>query len=281
MWSIGIYDGTSPFQLSPAKGVKNPVLTSQDVSSVEAKFVADPFMILAQDIWHMFFEVMNRRTNKGEIGLAISNNGLDWVCQQIVLTEPYHLSYPYVFEWDGEHYMIPETLQAQAVSLYKAQPFPAHWSFVSNLVEGICADPSIFYFDNKWWLFVCSSPEEHDNLRLYFAESLLGPWMEHPANPIVERNNRSARPAGRVVLLKDKIIRFSQDCIPEYGTQVRAFEITQLTTTTYVEAEHRSSPVLTASGKGWNGARMHHIDPHLMPNGKWIACVDGFSKGDD
>jgi hypothetical protein len=278
MWSIGIYSGDSPFQLAPAGGVSNPVLTNQDVPCVPAEFVADPFMIRVRGVWHMFFEVMNQQTKRGEIGLATSADVLRWAYQQIVLTEEFHLSYPYVFEWQGEYYLIPETLLANAVSLYKAQSFPTRWSYVGPLIEGSCADPSIFYFDNRWWLFTCTTPYQHDSLRLYFAEELLGPWREHPASPIIEHDKRRARPGGRVVILGDKVIRFSQDCLPSYGSQVRAFEISQLTPTSYVETEHERSPVLTASGSGWNGVGMHHLDAHLLPDGKWLACVDGFSE---
>src|SRR6185436_3781251 len=109
-----------------------------------------------------------------------------------------------------------------------AQSFPTRWSYVGPLVEGSCADPSIFYYDNKWWLFTCTLPYQHNSVSLYFAEELLGPWKEHPASPIVERNKSTARPGGKVVILGDKIIRFAQDCLPNYGTQVRAFEISQL-----------------------------------------------------
>jgi len=62
---------------------------------------------------------------------------------------------------------------------------------------------------------------------------------------------------------------------PSYGAQVRAFEITELTTTRYQEREKDDNPVLTGSGTGWNSCGMHHCDPHLLNDGKWIACVDG------
>ena len=281
MWSISIYTGQSPFELAPLSGARTPILTCADVRGVPAQFVADPFMILAGGVWYMFFEVLNQQTNKGEIGLAISLNRVDWAYQQIVLAEAFHLSYPYVFEWRGEYYMIPETLEVESVSLYKAQSFPTGWSYVGALVKGRCADPSVFRFGGRWWMFACSTPYQHDELRLYSAEELEGPWQEHPKSPIIQGNKRIARPAGRVIVLGDKVVRFAQDCVPEYGTQVRAFEISQLTATSYVEAEHASSPVLSASGSGWNGLGMHHVDLHLLTDGQWLACVDGFGRDNE
>ncbi len=106
------------------------------------------------------------------------------------------------------------------------------------IVSGISADSSIFYFDDKWWLFTCPTLYRDYRLCLYFAENLCGPWKEHPASPIVEQDKRIARPAGRVVVLNDKIIRFAQDCAPFYGMRVRPFEISVLTSETYFEHIH-------------------------------------------
>jgi hypothetical protein len=281
MWSIGIYLGTSPFDFLPPSHMKNPVLSWQAISDVPAEFVADPFMLRTGGSWHMFFEVMNRQTQKGEIGLATSRDGYEWTYQQIVLAEPFHLSYPYVFESDNEYYMIPETLEPGAIHLYRAVSFPTRWVQVARLIEGTYADPSIFYRAGKWWMFACSTPYGHDTLRLYFADELMGHWSEHPHSPLVEGNNRIARPAGRVLVFPDKVIRYAQDCHPRYGSQVRAFEISELTTTGYHEKENARSPILTATGAGWNGNRMHHIDAQQISDGNWLACVDGFSELND
>src|SRR5207244_10980885 len=91
-----------------------------------------------------------------------------------------------------------------------------------------------------------------DTLRLYDADDLHWPLQEHPRSPVVARNERQARPAGRVLVDNGKVVRFDQDCYPAYGTQVRAFEITDLTVMNYQECEARQSPILRPSGSGWN-----------------------------
>ncbi|MCM3870667.1 MAG: hypothetical protein ND895_08245 [Pyrinomonadaceae bacterium] len=280
LWSIGIYAGDSPFTLRPGPHVQNPVLTYQDVTDIVAAFVADPFMVPGSEGWYMFFEVFNHQTFRGEIGLATSKDGWVWEYQQIVLKESFHLSYPYVFAWQGEYYMVPETLDLKAIQLYRAETFPTKWSPVGKLVERECADPSIFRFEDRWWMFACSTPQEHDSLRLYFADELMGPWIEHPCSPIVEGNNRIARPAGRVLVLDDKVIRHAQNCFPIYGTEVRAFEISELTPSTYQESECALSPIMGPNGTGWNAIGMHHVDPHQLSDGRWIACVDGLCLND-
>jgi hypothetical protein len=75
--------------------------------------------------------------------------------------------------------------------------------------------------------------------------------------------------------LGDKIIRYAQDCYPDYGTRLGAFEISQLTSADYEETELTWNPILWGTGSGWNKSGMHHIDPHKVRDGHWIACVDG------
>ena len=258
--------------------VANPVLTRRDVSDVPADFVADPFMVRVNHTWHMFFEVMNRQTGKGEIGLATSENGIKWTYQQIVLVEPFHLSYPYVFEWMNDYYMIPETHEAGSIRLYKTRQFPVGWSYVGTLMSGPrFSDSSIVRHADKWWLFTETDLKMNfDTIRLYYADDLLGPWYEHPQSPIVHGNPRIARPAGRVLVLGDKVVRYAQDCYPTYGMQVRAFEITELTPTKYYEREVGRGSIITGTGVGWNSDGMHHMDSHAMEDGRWIACVDGW-----
>ena len=272
--SIGIYTGESPFELVSAEAVENPVLTAKKVTDVKADFVADPFMIKRGSFYYMFFEVMNANTNHGDIGYAISDDGLNWNYQQIVLDESFHLSYPYIFEWEGQCYMVPESFQLNSVRLYRAVNFPTQWSFVGTLIDGRdYVDSSIFHFNNRWWLFTSST--QNDILYLYFADDITGPWIEHPASPIIKDNANIARPGGRVLVFDGRIFRYTQDDNPTYGNQVRAFEITKLSTTSYEEKSVAENPILKASGTGWNQKGMHHIDPYQLEQKKWIACVDG------
>ncbi|HEX3577274.1 MAG TPA: hypothetical protein VHY33_01825 [Thermoanaerobaculia bacterium] len=271
LWTVGIARGHSPFALQAAA---HPVLFASDVTDVPAIFLADPFMLSADGAWHMFFEVLNRSNRRGEIGHATSGDGESWTYDRIVLREPFHLSYPCVFEWDGDYWMVPETLGANAIRLYRGAPFPGHWTPVADLVPVRAADPTLFRYDGRWWMFACLTPYQHRALGLYYADNLTGPWQAHPRNPIVEDDPSIGRPGGRVLIDGGRLYRFAQDSLPAYGRQVRALEIIELTPESYREAEVNESPVLTGSGEGWNAAGMHHLDVHKV-NDSWIACVDG------
>ena len=275
VWSIGIYTGESPLSLRPHSRAHNPVLTRAHVTDVAASFVADPFMVWENGTWYMFFEVLNAATGLGEIGLASSANAIDWEYRQIVLREPYHLSYPYVFQWEGEYYMTPETLTPGAIRLYRAESFPAGWVWAADLVPGRLADPSPFRLHDRWWMLACGTPYGHDMLRLFESVHLTHGWRESPGSPLIQDNPHVARPAGRVTPWGRGAIRYAQDCYPTYGNRVRAFFADDFSAAPHREVEIQEPVLLPDASGDWANSGMHHVDPHLISPGSWIACVDG------
>jgi hypothetical protein len=136
-------------------------------------------------------------------------------------------------------------------------------------------DSSVFNFRDLWWLF--TSSRTNDILRLFHAERLTGPWIEHQHSPVVAGNPSIARPGGRVVVFDGRVVRYAQDCLNEYGRRLRAFEITELTTSTYREVEAEQDPIQRSTRN--MRRRIHHIDPHCVGEGRWIACADSFREG--
>jgi len=274
VWSIGIYAGKSPFNLVSPPGVKNPVLTPKDVTDVPASSLADPFMVLENGQWHLFMEVLNRQSKKGEIGLATSKDGKTWRYQQIVLAELFRLAFPYVFKADGGYYMIPDTTQSYAVRLYRAVEFPGKWALAGILLPQALANPCLIQYSGKWWLFGCRMAGQQDIkmgsfLEVFFADNLLGPYVRHPKSPVASGPHFS-RPGGRVIDFGGRLVRYAQDT-----RQLHALEITKLTPEDYEEKEIPLEPPLRDQGRGWNGKGLGTVDPHPLADGTWIACVDG------
>ena len=278
-WSIGIYAGYSPFELAPAAGARNPVLTGSDVTDRSAAFVADPFLFRDGDAWYMFFEILDRETGQGDIAYASSTDGLKWQYEKVVIDEPFHLSYPQVFSWKGTRYLVPESLRDGTVRLYRASDFPRSWEFAGALLEDVnLSDPSLLRHNGRWWIFAESNPAGNDTLDLFYADDLLGPYRPHPQSPVVRGNCETARPAGRMLVVDGKLYRFTMNCdqpVPAGGDRVRAVEIVRLTATEYEERLVDPQTVVQASGAGWNRDRMHHVDAHRLDSGRWIAAVDG------
>lgn len=271
-WSIAIYRGASPLALLAVDPRGRATLTARDVTDVPANAVADPFLLQRDGQIVMFFEVMNSDSDRGEIAYATSQDGLAWHYGAVVLREPFHLSYPQVFEWQGAVYMIPETRQANSVRLYRADDFPCGWRYVDTLLQGAFADSTLHFDGRLWWLF---AQRGLDELCLFISNSPAGPWRKHPCSPLWPGNRRRTRPGGRMLVHDGRLIRFAQDGWPSYGSFLRAFQIDRLDEQGYEEHELPESPILGATRSGWNALAMHHIDAIQTKDGHWLAAVDG------
>lgn len=277
-FSIGVYQGGSPLGLRSMPANQNPVLTAADVTDIPASFVADPFLISYGGHFFMFFEVLNSIHRKGEIGMAESKDGINWEYRRIVLAEPFHMAYPYVFRWNNEVFMIPDT-PGNGIRLYRARQFPFEWELERVLIEdNYFCDSSVFQHDGSWWMFSGWVEKKGDpmSLRLFQADKPTGPWREHPASPIVEHDNGRARPAGRVLQIDGHLYRFAQDCRSVYGEKVHAFRIDTLTDSQYAEQDHEANPVLEGGDAWWNKGGSHHFDACPTDAQNWIVCVDGW-----
>jgi len=117
--------------------------------------------------------------------------------------------------------------------------FPDRWTLERVLIEGIVAvDPTLLRHNGRLWLFanvVSRGRTAQDELFLFSAESLDGPWSPHPMNPIVS-DVRAARPAGRVFTRDGHLIRPSQDSSHGYGDAITLNRIEELTVASYREA---------------------------------------------
>jgi hypothetical protein len=277
-WSIGIYEGTSPLELGACAALGGtPALTRKSLGAIEATGVADPFMIAHEGEWLMFFEIENRSSGKGEIGLARSADAIHWRFEAIVLKEPFHLSYPHVFEHEGAHYMVPESCAAGAVRLYRSPRFPFEWALHAQLLEGDIADATPFFHEGRWWIIAIEGFQSRNGMVIFHADRIEGPWRAHARNPITIGDRRRSRPAGRMIRHANQLVRLAQDFEQHYGQMVRAYVVEELTPDSYRErpAQRDEKPILCASGKGWNSSGMHHLDAHQQDDGHWIACVDG------
>ncbi len=271
VWSIKVFASNSVVTERPAEKVlKTPTLEATDVTDLPAEFIADPFIIIHNSKYYMFFEVLDKSTMKGVISFAQSEDGHSWKYGRMVLREDYHLSYPYVFEYCGECYMIPETIEAGKVLLYKAKKFPDDWEVVAELVNGKYADPSLFYYNQKWWMFASKEGQLH----LFHSNSLMEQWSEHPKSPLIRNNHHVTRLGGRVIVENNRIYRYTQDGKPTYGRAVRVFEITRLSDSCYEEKE--INLVLNGTeANDWRKDGMHSIDQLKTGDNQWLVAVDG------
>lgn len=199
------------------------------------RFRADPFAVCRNDTIDIFFEDYDYRTSKGSISAAMI---VDGKCTGVktVFERPFHMSHPYLFEYQGDIFCVPETYQAREVSLYKAMIFPKKWEKVATLIEDFAGeDSTLFKYDSLWWLFATDKNDGSNyKLKVWYAPELIGPWRPHSSNP-VKIDIRSARCAGTPFIYNGNLYRPAQDCSGLYGQRVVINLIKKLTPTEFLE----------------------------------------------
>jgi hypothetical protein len=244
---------------------------------------ADPFVWTHQGSHYIFCEEKLYSSERGHIACLTLDHALNLVEHRTVLKRPYHLSYPFVFEYQRKIYMIPETEQNHAVELYECTEFPGQWTFVKTLLPNIQAvDPTLLEANGKWWLFVNvrEGKKTWETLYLFYADHFLSEqWTPHPGNPVV-RDVRSSRPAGRIFRHQGEWIRPSQDCSVRYGYAINFNRISALTDTDY--AEQRQGYLEPPARRNilgthtWNESGMLTTIDALIRTPRYFRKVEGF-----
>ena len=128
--------------------------------------------------------------------MIFSKDLIHWTKPVVITHEPdCHFSYPFVFEDNGQVYMMPETGDQHNIRLYKADndeltSFSLYRIIMkrdeipSDMVYDF-ADSCIHKKDGKYYLFTSIKTVEQYYLYLYMADNLEGPYTEHPCSPIV------------------------------------------------------------------------------------------------
>ena len=204
---------------------------------------ADPFVIFKDNRYFIFIEECPRKPKRGRISLLVMSENGKCSPPRTILERPYHLSYPFLFEWQNDLYMIPESSENKTVELYRCRDFPYEWEFKKNLMTGVEAVDStlLLYRDGLWWLFTTirenSGYPNWEELFLFSAETPLSEeWTPHPMNPVISDVTR-ARPAGKIFERNGDLYRPSQDCSRRYGYGIRINRIVTLNRSEYCEEE--------------------------------------------
>ena len=206
------------------------------------RFWADPHMLMLGEDLHMFVEELPFATGRGRIALLTRSSDGRWSEPATVLQEPHHLSYPFVFEWEGRVYMIPESATAEEVRLYRCGGTLQDWRLERVLLRGIrAADATLVEHDGRWWMFATVAHFAWTlptyELHIFSSNSPVGgDWHPHPANPVSIRADR-ARPAGAFIRHDGRLLRPAQDCSQGYGRAIRLMEVLELSERAYAERE--------------------------------------------
>jgi hypothetical protein len=234
---------TSQWQLLYAK---TPVLPTslhrfKKVLPSADRIWADPFVIKAAGYTIFFEEKLFKDKNAHISCIQCNENGVLINSKPLkVLKEKHHLSYPFVFVHNSEHYMMPESAAAKELNLYKSFDFPGEWKKIRTLITGKRIYDATLHLHNGTWFLFCNEKEDDRlssdaYLHIYYSDNLLdAAFQPHPMNPVY-RDVTRARPAGSLFIHDNKLIRPSQVSAPSYGSAIQFNHVTELTIHSFKE----------------------------------------------
>ncbi len=202
-------------------------------------FLADPFVVRYENSDYCFVEDLDYSIGRGYISVY---KLLEESSERIgeVIVEPFHMSYPYVFEYQSKYYMCPEASESGEIRLYECVEFPLKWKLKKILMTNVSAvDPTIFERDGIWWLFTnidsIKVGDHCSELSIFYADDpLTDRWTAHPKNPIFVDSLKARN--GGILFDGDLIFRVSQrQGFDQYGAGSGINRITHLSKTDYQE----------------------------------------------
>lgn len=249
-WGISLLSGN---------WVKAEFWRSTEVKPPRGRFWADPFLYSHHGKTFCFVEDFIYKTNRGHI-TALEIVGTKVVERGIAVKEPFHLSFPYLFQYQGGLYMCPESSESRQIRIYRCTEFPLKWELQSVVMENVsAADTLLFEKGGKWWMLTSmdqSGTGDHcSELYLFSADSPLHTsWAPHPQNPI-RIDACGGRNAGLIVD-GEKFFRLAQrQGFDQYGQGLLVYEIKMISESMF--AEELVSEIKPTFRRGLRGT--HHL----------------------
>ena len=239
---------------------------SQRISNPKNRFLADPFVIKKNGSHFCFVEDLDFNSNKGSISAyKITPSGYEAI--GVVLEEDFHLSFPFIFEYENEIFMCPETHEKKEIRLYKCIDFPRKWEFHTTLMKNVsAADTIIFKNKDRWWLLTNidqSCVADHScQLHIFSSNNPMSDeWIAHENNPVIF-DPLIARNGG-LILSDNEIYRvFQRQGFDMYGEGSGIARITRLSSTEYVE--EICSLIQPKFFEGIKGTHTYNFDSDLI-----------------
>jgi hypothetical protein len=273
-WSIGLFINknenifSEEFLLTAKKVLFQPTLFN--LVNTYGHTFADPFLYVRNDFLYVLYETQNKG-KVGQINAFYSSDLTTWK-NITILKEPFHLSYPYIFDYERRTYLIPESFHNNEVTLYEFDHFPDKLRKVKQILKGRYSDSTFYYHNNVCYLFTTN---ENNELVIFYADHLLGEWFQHDKSPIT-KDKRISRNGGPIFIFNNKLYRISQDFSNYYGEKTQLIEITLLTKNNFLEEIVHTD--LVPKTFTWNQLGTHHFS-YIIFKGQNIIAVDGLSNG--
>ena len=216
-WNVGYYFNTNSNEIHWLKPPKSD-------------YFADPFVISNDNDTYLFFEWFSNKNGKADLAMAKKSENFE--VYHKIARFPEHRSYPYVFDYQGQIYCIPEANKTNKISLYRFDN--DRLMFDCDLLEGKFVDTTLFIHNDRFYLFTTPQTHPHTHLFIFVADDLRGPYRPHYNNPVkVDCSN--SRMAGKMQNIDGELIRPAQNSTRHYGESITLNNIIQLNEYQYIE----------------------------------------------
>ncbi|MGB4843031.1 MAG: hypothetical protein WBP16_01060 [Ferruginibacter sp.] len=225
--------------------------------------VADPFLFVDENgEVNILAEIFSSGEYDGKIGLIKYDEKKGFSSPEIVLDEGKHLSYPCIHRDAGKMYVLQTELDGP-VFIYEYDKEKKKLRNKTKICDTPLIDATILEKNNKYWLFgTIVENGKSDNLYIYYADNLAGPYKPHLNNPVKNTANGS-RSAGNFIKLDGEIYRPTQNCEKYYGESITINKVIKLNEREYEYKEHM---VIKANEKDEFNFGVHTINV----SGKYI-----------
>lgn len=188
-------------------------------------WAADPFLYEKDGEVFAFFEYTDTKKCKSVLAckrlIPKSNEA-----PVIIYEFEFHTSYPCIFEYNNELYIVPETSQNKTVEILKCKKWPYKWEKDEKpLIGNICAvDTTRFVKDTKQGFFLYKMKSENDgNRELYFAKTLNNSLQIESIELLKRYDDYNGRPGGNVLSINGESIRVVQPKTNYYGEKIEFY----------------------------------------------------------
>lgn len=185
---------------------------------------ADPITRVIDGRLCIFVEKCLWSNSKGEIALiCVDSNNYSYT-ERTIVSEPFHLSYPEIFEYNGSRYMIPESSEKSQIRVYKQGEDIKEWNLVNTIDTDYKLVDTVVSIDNNNILLLASDQATDNPFknRLRFYKMNLS---DSPEISEIDIGNRSydyeSRNGGSLITKDGNIYRVIQDSDDgQYGRNI-------------------------------------------------------------
>jgi len=273
-WAIGIVQADYSSIAEQGKMPENSVLFQY---KERHRYPADPFVVSTEKGLRIFFEHYSYHQGKACLSSIILQENGTFTAEKQISHHSTHKSFPFVFEYDGTTYVMPEQIETGKVDLYSWDESNETLTFQNTILDRPLADPVLLLHQNTWFLFGSESGVHVNNtLSLFYSDNPENKFVNHPLKYITF-DPRGARMAGSFFTFNGKLYRPGQDSHIYYGKRIAVFEVLELTKVTYKEQfVYYIEPCNNSHLR--NGIHTMQISPPyvIFDGKKYVFSIQGF-----